>query len=330
MKLNEKIIKLRKEHNLSQEDLGNAINASRQAVSKWETEQTKPDIDKIKEIAKLFDVTFDYLLNDEIDEITQKETEEKVEKTKVKKDRKILLKIIFIILMIYLLFSLYKFIALYRFYLIANSFSEENYSMFHDWTSTNGLEDSSHMSIHTEKYKNKLIEYSYWYEGSDIKLDEEGFWVPNQVNYTDSDKKIYYRINYNEDIGKYTYYDKDIESYTNEEKAELFNLEKNLIKENTLSYIPSNVKEIMLSSLNPMCFVSIFNREILTYDLIHDAKAKITLNNDYLVETAKYKLEFDALMSSSFSYDYVPDHQKDFKEPTEKYKDKIENIDEIK
>ena len=79
MKLNEKIMKLRKEKGLSQEELGNEINVSRQAVSKWEAEQTKPDIDKLKEIAKFFDVSFEYLLNDEIDNVddTKKDRKEK-------------------------------------------------------------------------------------------------------------------------------------------------------------------------------------------------------------------------------------------------------------
>ena len=67
MKLSEKIIKLRKEKGLSQEEFGDKINVSRQAVSKWENDETKPDIDKIQEIVKKFDVSFEYLLNDEIE-----------------------------------------------------------------------------------------------------------------------------------------------------------------------------------------------------------------------------------------------------------------------
>lgn len=62
MKLNEKIIKLRKDNNLSQEDFGNKLNISRQAVSKWENEETKPEIDKIRDISKIFNVSCDYLI----------------------------------------------------------------------------------------------------------------------------------------------------------------------------------------------------------------------------------------------------------------------------
>lgn len=49
MKFGEKIIKLRKEKGLSQEEFGDKINVSRQAVSKWENGETKPDTDKYKD-----------------------------------------------------------------------------------------------------------------------------------------------------------------------------------------------------------------------------------------------------------------------------------------
>ena len=64
MKLEEKILKLRKEAGLSQEEFGDKINVSRQAVSKWENGETKPDIEKIKLISELFNVSYNYLLDD--------------------------------------------------------------------------------------------------------------------------------------------------------------------------------------------------------------------------------------------------------------------------
>ena len=68
MKLEDKLIKLRKEKGISQEELGNEINVSRQAISKWELGQTKPDIEKLKDIAKFYNKSYEYLLNDELDE----------------------------------------------------------------------------------------------------------------------------------------------------------------------------------------------------------------------------------------------------------------------
>ncbi len=63
--LGEKIIKLRQSKGYSQEELGEKLGVSRQAVSKWETGQTTPDVDKVVLMSKLFGVSTDYLLKDE-------------------------------------------------------------------------------------------------------------------------------------------------------------------------------------------------------------------------------------------------------------------------
>ena len=62
MRLGQKIADLRKKNNLSQEGLAEKMNVSRQAVSKWESEQSIPDIEKIVNLSELFGVTTDYLL----------------------------------------------------------------------------------------------------------------------------------------------------------------------------------------------------------------------------------------------------------------------------
>lgn len=62
MKLGQKIAELRKKNNLSQEGLAEKMNVSRQAVSKWESGQSIPDIEKIVALSELFGVTTDYLL----------------------------------------------------------------------------------------------------------------------------------------------------------------------------------------------------------------------------------------------------------------------------
>ena len=70
MKFEEKLSKLRKQNALSQEELAEKLNVSRQTISKWELGQTKPDSGKIQEIASLFNVSTDELL-DETTGITQ-------------------------------------------------------------------------------------------------------------------------------------------------------------------------------------------------------------------------------------------------------------------
>ena len=67
MILADKIIRLRKKHGWSQEELAEKMNVSRQAVSKWEGAQTLPDLEKILMLGELFGVTTDYLLKDDIE-----------------------------------------------------------------------------------------------------------------------------------------------------------------------------------------------------------------------------------------------------------------------
>lgn len=65
MKLSDKIIELRKSNGMSQEDLAEKLNVSRQAISRWESGTAMPDANNILQISKLFGVTTDYLLNDD-------------------------------------------------------------------------------------------------------------------------------------------------------------------------------------------------------------------------------------------------------------------------
>ena len=65
MKLAEKLFELRKEKVWSQEKLAEQINVSRQSISKWESGQVLPEIEKVIELSKIFQVTTDYLLLDE-------------------------------------------------------------------------------------------------------------------------------------------------------------------------------------------------------------------------------------------------------------------------
>lgn len=64
MNLGEKIQVLRKQHGMSQDQLAYALNISRQAVSKWETNESQPDIERLVEISTMFNVSTDYLIKD--------------------------------------------------------------------------------------------------------------------------------------------------------------------------------------------------------------------------------------------------------------------------
>lgn len=68
MILADKIVSLRKKAGWSQEELAEQLGVTRQSVSKWEGAQSVPDMDKVVQMSRLFGVTTDYLLKDEIEE----------------------------------------------------------------------------------------------------------------------------------------------------------------------------------------------------------------------------------------------------------------------
>lgn len=76
MQLGEKIKKARKECGLSQEQLAEKMSLSRSAIAKWEAGNGLPDVDNLKALARLLNVSVDYLLDDtgEVDEVVLRES----------------------------------------------------------------------------------------------------------------------------------------------------------------------------------------------------------------------------------------------------------------
>lgn len=65
MKLDEKLVHLRKEKGLTQLELAEAVKVSRQAVSKWESGGGTPSTENLRGLSELYGVSVDYLLNEE-------------------------------------------------------------------------------------------------------------------------------------------------------------------------------------------------------------------------------------------------------------------------
>ena len=78
MNLGEKLLALRKEKNMSKEQLAELLGVSRQAVSKWETGESLPDVDKVVRLSQILGVTTDHLLLDQVEE-TPEEAPQKTE-----------------------------------------------------------------------------------------------------------------------------------------------------------------------------------------------------------------------------------------------------------
>lgn len=66
MEIGKKITNLRKNNKLSQEDLAEKLGVTRQTISKWELGQTYPSINQAKELSKIFNISLDELVNNDI------------------------------------------------------------------------------------------------------------------------------------------------------------------------------------------------------------------------------------------------------------------------
>ena len=87
MTTGEKLQKLRKDNNYTQEELADIMNVSRQSISKWESDVAFPETEKLIALSKLYHCTIDYLLNTDNNDITS-ETNSFSEKTGVETTNK--------------------------------------------------------------------------------------------------------------------------------------------------------------------------------------------------------------------------------------------------
>lgn len=71
MTLGKRIAQLRRQKGIKQEELASYLGISAQAVSKWENDQTCPDVMSLPKIAKILDTTVDYLLSGEAEPVAQ-------------------------------------------------------------------------------------------------------------------------------------------------------------------------------------------------------------------------------------------------------------------
>lgn len=141
MKFEEKLVKLRKENFLSQEELGGKLNVTRQTISKWELGETKPDSEKILEIARLFNVSTDTLLNESNEEIDPiNEQDNNIEQNSTKKNNNPWLIILLIIVVIG---SIFLFIGKYLEYKAVESVGKNLSGIFGSFSKIFGNNDNT-------------------------------------------------------------------------------------------------------------------------------------------------------------------------------------------
>ena len=271
MNFNEKLIELRKKAGLSQEDLAEKVNVSRQSVSKWESGQSTPEMDKLIVLSNIFNISLDELVGKE--QPNKKENVKVINKESNKKHK--ILKVIAIIIIIYFVVFAFKFILFTRHELIIDSFSENNYTIMesiinHDDTLP---ENPSYINVNITKIGNRYIETQY------NTQDCSG--NPSRITYIELDKKVSYQMIYDQNINKYVV-DDGLIGYTEEEKNEYFNNleDSNPIK--NLSNMNKNIKIRLLNSINPFVFVNPFTKTILCIAPFNGTY-KYEYNNDYLI-----------------------------------------------
>ena len=86
MNLGERIFELRKASNLSQEEVADKLNVTRQTVSKWENNQSTPDFDKIVPLCELFGIGAEELLTGKKEDEQNESVDKKEEKVLTKQD----------------------------------------------------------------------------------------------------------------------------------------------------------------------------------------------------------------------------------------------------
>jgi transcriptional regulator with XRE-family HTH domain len=98
MSFGENLLKLRKGKNLSQDELGEQLNVSRQTISKWELNETTPDMDKLILLSEFFNVSIDELIKGQNPEPRVENDTIEIKVTKTKKTTR---DIVFLVLKIF-------------------------------------------------------------------------------------------------------------------------------------------------------------------------------------------------------------------------------------
>lgn len=248
---------LRKQKGWSQDDLADRLNLTRQAVSKWETGSSKPDIDNVKNISQLFSVKIDDLLNNEVveDKAVSLNFEKKEKRENIIKTIKFA---IIALVIVYLITVIYKFASLL---IIVNGVQKyANLNNYHYVITTydeNGLKEKEECwfkdgvsktvnTIYNHNEKNEATIFIDFKEKEGYIVNDDG---KGSINVSD-----YLLANQGSNIGGQFY-----SKVPNELKKEnLIYLLLNVIKINT---IKSNDKEIFISTSEK--FISIDTKSIL-------------------------------------------------------------------
>ena len=203
MKFNEKLQNLRKEQGLSQEELGEKLNVTRQTISKWELGSTSPKLDDLIKISELFNISIDELTGKQDVQASKEEA-----KARLKINKKI-------ILVLWIIICVLLGVLLYRYLSVRNVVNE--YYKFMEQAKLNGgmvkimkivdseLENGNAYINHYFKGNIENIQYyalkeegdsGYSYKYKTVYKDKDNVYTIDEINKTYTiDKRMSYSEN---------------------------------------------------------------------------------------------------------------------------------------
>ena len=227
MKFNERLLDLRKKNGWSQEELGYKLDVSRQTISKWESGQTTPELEKLRNLAKIFEISVDELINEEEFLKEEKENTEKENKkssnkkcSKVFKCIKTILNLILISILI-----IYIIIVCRRLVIIRNV-----EKILNDWL-------GEHIYIEIQKY-----EYDGTNEVFPIYGTQKVFYLYNDGKL--SANKMCISEDFTDNPKEISYY----ESYDGIERKYSIKVDENNKTYSNIEFIPFEHRDVVYSS----------------------------------------------------------------------------------
>ena len=203
MNLGKKLINLRKQEKMTQEKFSEIIGVTRQTISNWELNVTRPDLNQIEKISKLFHISIDELLDNDVQNIIVEKfyKTEKIVNNNTKTIKILLITIYFIILISLISIMIYYFTKKdfttyyqteftcivkkgdfkgnHKIYLrSADYLYDIEYTNEHEWYSKNG---SYVVTEAYDEYEKKYIEEDRYYVGNSLSDIFEGLNMLKQL-----------------------------------------------------------------------------------------------------------------------------------------------------
>lgn len=288
----EKLLELRKQKGWSQEELGNNLDVSRQTISKWESGQSTPEMEKLVKISEIFEISLDELIigikNEVKDLVEENKRSDKPKKSKIK--------IVFMILLILVLLSFFGVIT-YRVGcfkkildvagVLTNFYSEDNYRITESLMITkNGVQNAE------EGYEKE------YYSLNSQKMMQDARIFPTKKVYLSDDGGI---LEFNLKTNEYKKF--NIDEYNNEEYDRLIRRNYHIYKlivDNINMYTFKDRLKLALDFSYKLNTSTSSNVIILDTPLINNVRYSLNLNKE-TNEFTLYEYRFDEKNKSNYN-----------------------------